>query len=676
MMRRLSKLLRAALPVLFGTALICAVLGALGRPNVFPDTDDYVTHGRLFAHMVARNLRIEGPPDPPQTAEEIADARELAHDTQLNHAEIAARSAWYGFFLWVTQRYGTIWLTAALQAAVGAWLIWLAWRCFTPAAPAWTAYAAEAAVAAGSTLPFVAGFIMPDVFGGYLAIAAILLLVSWDRLKRWERVVLTLLIAWSATLHGSHPLLGFAIVVAAALGGLLLKVDRKKLAISSLTILGALAAGVAAMSLSMQALKWTTGDEAGRPPFLSVRVLADGPGREYLRWACAHGEQYTLCRFKNEPLDKAEDMLWADIQGHGMFNVSDYPTRLALLHEEKRFVLHAIAYDPLGEAKAVLKNWGEQLILVWVEDPLRDPHYYLTNNYWKDTNLPGMIQAIGWCGKDHHGCRTLLTMDASQWLHDGLAILALLLITARLCLPDARRMLLKWKFDRTVPVAPWMAATALVLFAIVVNALICGAISGPFARYQNRIVWVGSTMAAIGMLALAPARFRKPEFAWFKTLWERPELAWATRRLDPAFLRFAVVGASGFLIDRLVLQVVGVSLGLGPYVGRLISFSVAVGCTWLLNRTFTFRHPHAHPPLRQAMLYTGVQVAGGVLNYAVYAASIALAPRLGLTIALALGSIAGLSLTFLGSKHIAFREGRVAPPAEPDDAAPSRQAGE
>jgi putative flippase GtrA len=648
----------AALPVLTGTLMLLAVLWFLGRPNVFPDTDDYVTHGRNFAHAIALQLHIERPPEPPTTAEEIADARELAQETRLNHAEIAARSGWYGFFLWFTQRYGTLWLTSAVQAAVGAWLVWLSWRTFTPQAPPWTAYAVQAATAVGSTLPFVAGFAMPDVFGAYLALGAILLFVSWDRLNRWERGALCVLIAYAATLHGSHPLLGMALLVAAAGAGLVLRLDRRRIALSALCVGGSIVAGVAAASISMQAVKWTTGDEAGRPPFLSVRLLADGPGRKYLRWACDHGETYVLCRFRNLPLDKAEDMLWADQPGRGMFNVSDYPTRMALLHEETRFALHTVAYDPVGVASAALKNWGEQLLLVWVEDPLRDPHYYLTNNYWKDTKLPAMIEAIGWCGKDRHGCRTRLSMDQSEWLHDGLAILALLMLTVRGCLKDSRRMILRWKFDRDARVTRWLAAAALVLFALLINALICGAISGPFPRYQNRIVWTGTMVAAIGLLALAPARFATPKFAGLKALWARPELAWATRRLDPAFLRFAAVGATGFLVDRLILQVM-VSMGLGPLPGRLVSFSIAVGATWLLNRTFTFRHPHAHPPLRQAVIYTAVQVAGGALNIGVYAAAIALVPWLEthLTIPLALGSIAGLSLTFLGSKHIAFRIG-------------------
>ena len=59
-----------------------------------------------------------------------------------------------------------------------------------------------------------------------------------------------------------------------------------------------------------------------------------------------------------------------------------------------------------------------------------------------------------------------------------------------------------------------------------------------------------------------------------------------------------------------------------------------------------------------------VQGAGAGANFATYAAAIAIFPALErmLLIPLAMGSIAGLCLTFLGSKHIAFR------PAKPVEA--------
>ena len=64
-----------------------------------------------------------------------------------------------------------------------------------------------------------------------------------------------------------------------------------------------------------------------------------------------------------------------------------------------------------------------------------------------------------------------------------------------------------------------------------------------------------------------------------------------------------------------------------------------------------------HGRLKQAAVYFGVQCAGGAANFAVYSAALLLAPWLKawLFIPLGMGSAAGLCLTFIGSKHLAFK---------------------
>lgn len=58
------------------------------------------------------------------------------------------------------------------------------------------------------------------------------------------------------------------------------------------------------------------------------------------------------------------------------------------------------------------------------------------------------------------------------------------------------------------------------------------------------------------------------------------------------FARFALVGTIGFLTDVTVL-VIGMRLGAGPYIARVISFLCAVAVTWLLNRSL----PSGQDPL-------------------------------------------------------------------------------
>src|SRR5579862_1800179 len=110
---------------------------------------------------------------------------------------------------------------------------------------------------------------------------------------------------------------------------------------------------VAALTASLgykEAVKLKTGDELRRPPFLAFRVVADGPGREFLRARCGEpGVDYVLCQFKNLPMDDSQDMLWSDDRKKGIFNVTTYENRLRMEREENRFVLAAVAYDPVDQ---------------------------------------------------------------------------------------------------------------------------------------------------------------------------------------------------------------------------------------------------------------------------------------------------------------------------------------
>ncbi len=129
--------------------------------------------------------------------------------------------------------------------------------------------------------------------------------------------------------------------------------------------------------------------------------------------------------------------------------------------------------------------------------------------------------------------------------------------------------------------------------------------------------------------------------------------------LDPTFLRFAVVGLTGYTVDALVLHAMMDGFGLNHFTGRLVSFCVAVAVTWNLNRLWTFRAAGQGDRVRQAAIYLGVQCCGGLANLAAYNAAIFAVPALkhwpAILIALAAGSGAGMVLNFAGAKHLAFR---------------------
>jgi len=121
--------------------------------------------------------------------------------------------------------------------------------------------------------------------------------------------------------------------------------------------------------------------------------------------------------------------------------------------------------------------------------------------------------------------------------------------------------------------------------------------------------------------------------------------------------RFGVVGTVGFLADALVLTV-GLYAGTGPWLGRALSYVVAVTVTFGLNRAWTFRTADRSRPVAQDWgLFALVNLVGFACNYGTYAALIAGVPlvRQFPVLGVAAGSLAGMAGNFLLSRRYVFR---------------------
>lgn len=126
----------------------------------------------------------------------------------------------------------------------------------------------------------------------------------------------------------------------------------------------------------------------------------------------------------------------------------------------------------------------------------------------------------------------------------------------------------------------------------------------------------------------------------------------------PRFIGFLLVGTGGFVVDAGTLSLYLWVVPDGFLAGRLFSFFVAVTFTWYLNRRFTFGAP-GRPSLREWARFVAVNLVGGGVNVAVYSVLVSYidAFRSLPVLAVAVGSIAGLFVNFLGASRIVFRPG-------------------
>ena len=123
------------------------------------------------------------------------------------------------------------------------------------------------------------------------------------------------------------------------------------------------------------------------------------------------------------------------------------------------------------------------------------------------------------------------------------------------------------------------------------------------------------------------------------------------------FLRFALVGVVGFVVDAGVLQALISLAGWGPIAARAVAIPVAVFATWLLNRTITFPDSHGGPVLASMARYAAVSAVGASVNFIVYSALVFASQAMAALpiVPLAIASIVALIVNYLGSKHFAFR---------------------
>src|SRR5262249_43155340 len=144
--------------------------------------------------------------------------------------------------------------------------------------------------------------------GPILYLCVYLAAFAWDTLALRDRVEVALIAWWATASHATHLLLaaGLCLPVAAVL---LLHRQRPHGAVGRVV---AIVLGAALAQVALHTYLYGKPSLSGkdRPPFLLARVIADGPGRSYLRQHC--GElKLAICDYVERLPDNFGDFLWA-----------------------------------------------------------------------------------------------------------------------------------------------------------------------------------------------------------------------------------------------------------------------------------------------------------------------------------------------------------------------------
>lgn len=389
---------------------------------------------------------------------------------------VPSRSTTFGLYLTATEAFD-FWPAVLAQAILAVWVIALTLRALGLNDNPWRLPVVIAVLAIVTTLPWLTSVLLTDIFAG-LAVLALYLLVSRpDTLERWETVGLLLLIAFAAASHSAT----FAVLLALIGAGFLLR-HRLRQALP----LRGLVAGLAAVALGAglllatnfalsRQLAWTPGGVT--IPF--GRILQDGIVARYLKDHCPQ-PQLRLCPYRNKLPATADEFLW----GSDIFN--DLGRFAGLGDEMRTIVLRSIPAYPWAHVKTAARATLMQLVMIGSGEGVHDKlwHTYAIIRQFVPDSVPAMNVA-----RQQRGALGEQTFERINVLHAPVALLALL-VTLIVFVRAVRR--------RNGDALSMLAAT--VALAVLANAFICGALSGPHDRYGARLAWLPVLVTVVAIL--------------------------------------------------------------------------------------------------------------------------------------------------------------------------------
>lgn len=614
-----------------------------GQPLFMADTTAYVRgpdfvvvylFGDKFATTWTQERTLLEAKHPSLGATAQSPAQDVSLNSPFDKSVLAGRSVFYGALLYIGHLTSYFWLCVFAQAAIFLYLAnTLVIKCLRLSF--FTFAGVTSAILVATPVSFFISFLMPDIFASFLIVGTIILAGFWEALKPRDRIFISAIILFSALAHTSHLLLLicmgalFACVsfIAERKTKILYSFPKRAIVLFALVLVGVL--GELAFSYGAH---HTVGADPIRPPFVMARVIADGPGYQFLQKNCAT-KRYVVCNFMDRLPTAAEAFLWDSNPKSGIFSTADLPTRTALASEQASFVFDVFRSDPVGVMTSAAKNTIRQLHTVGLDEFFPNEQQL---QYFKG-KLPDLY--FNRLLRSHIIFHNWVLGPLNKWYS-----LIYFLSTIGLVLTWALWPL--FQFQRKSDIFPqpqWLHALTIAVAGIVFNAAICGALSEPSPRYQTRISWIPLFVVFLMIASLWEA---------YSSAKDEPELIRRLTQRLPRPLRFLGVGSIGLLTDLGTFTIIA---AFGPHalIARLGSLGIATLVTWRLNRALTFdgsgRRQHD-----EAMRYAFVTIIAQGTSYAIFAALVLTVLATLPQVAILIGAAIGAVLSYKGHHLLSF----------------------
>ena len=384
------------------------------------------------------------------------------------------RTGAYGVFALSARLVHSLWGLVIVQSLIVAYVLYEAFRLFGPRTPAQSLMVGSLFLCVMSGLPWLTSEVMPDAFTGVVVLVTQVLEFQDGGLGRRRVWGLVAILAIATDVHTSHfAILGGLIVCLyvaywLARHGLPLLAPKVRMVFVSFVV----ALGIAIGS------NWLM---TGRPfltqpsAVLTLGLLVqDGLAKQYLDEVCRKPgtDNPRLCMARNRLPGNANEFIWHDPDFWKLGGWS------GMEGEAHRIVDGCLSKYPLTYAWLSIKLMFQQLAMVETGDGVTPMQFFIGNaiRSYYPREMTAFSNAEQQAGIDF---TEINSFQVPAELASFVLLFPLIWVAWR------RR-------DRAT-----LTIASLVLLALLGNAFVCGALSNPNDRYQNRIAWVA--MLALGM---------------------------------------------------------------------------------------------------------------------------------------------------------------------------------
>lgn len=446
-----------------------------GRPLFYFDTRGYIdqgTTGLSQLGLIARPVAKQAPADATQ-----GGGKDIAAPVKSDNTVDGSRSAVYALIAAMFAHLQALWtvpLINALLVMVAVWLpIRVAHRTYAPAYSVSALVALPLIAACAGSLPFYVAFLMPDIFTPILILMIATLSVFGRQMSAAERVLAIALGALAIVSHLSHLAIAAVLVPLSVL--VALAMSRRNWWVPPLLVLVIVSMGYIENRALRFAAQKVSHSEVILKPFLTARLVQDGPGLDYLGRHCPDTAIPTCPLFAALQLSDdpyrltASHIIFETSAELGSFRLMSADDQGIVARNQFKFFRDVLLDDPLGVTYAMTRNMLIQARMFSVDMTLQTDQMV---SLAADT-ASGSTRVL------QHGWLTRATgwLAPATALQTGAYMLAFLVIIVLGLLPHR------------VP-GPVRLLVLMLLAGILANALICGAVSQPATRYGARVSWL------------------------------------------------------------------------------------------------------------------------------------------------------------------------------------------